>query len=65
VRNVDIDVNDDCITIKSGKDADGLRVNRPSEDIIVENSRMHYGHGGWPWAARHPAAFATSSRGTS
>jgi polygalacturonase len=46
VRNVDIDVNDDCITIKSGKDADGLRVNRPSEDIIVENSRMHYGHGG-------------------
>ena len=46
VRNVDIDVDDDCITIKSGKDADGLRVNRPSEDIIVENSRMHYGHGG-------------------
>ena len=45
VRNVDIDVNDDCITIKSGKDEDGLRVNRPSEDIIVENSRMHYGHG--------------------
>ena len=46
VRNVDIDVDDDCITIKSGKDADGLRVNRPSEDIIVENSRMHYGQGG-------------------
>ena len=46
VRNVDIDVDDDCITIKSGKDADGMRVNRPSEDIIVENSRMHYGHGG-------------------
>jgi polygalacturonase len=46
VRNVDIDVDDDCITIKSGKDEDGLRVNRPSEDIIVENSRMHYGHGG-------------------
>ena len=46
VRNVDIDVNDDCITIKSGKDEDGLRVNRPSEDIIVENSRFHYGHGG-------------------
>ena len=46
VRNLDIDVNDDCITIKSGKDEDGLRVNRPSEDIIVENSRMHYGHGG-------------------
>ena len=46
VNNVDIDVNDDCISIKSGKDADGLRVSRPSEDIVVENSRFHYGHGG-------------------
>jgi polygalacturonase len=41
VNNVDIDVNDDCISIKSGKDADGLRVNRPSEDIVIENSRFH------------------------
>jgi polygalacturonase len=46
VNNVDIDVNDDCITIKSGKDADGLRVNRPAEDIVIENSRFHYAHGG-------------------
>jgi len=46
VRNVDIDVNDDCISIKSGKDEEGLRVNRPAEDIIIENSRFHYGHGG-------------------
>jgi exo-poly-alpha-galacturonosidase len=46
VNNIDIDVNDDCISIKSGKDADGLRVNRPSEDIVIENSRFHYGHGG-------------------
>jgi exo-poly-alpha-galacturonosidase len=46
VNNVDIDVNDDCITIKSGKDEDGLRVNRPAEDIVIENSRIHYGHGG-------------------
>jgi len=43
VRNVDIDNNDDSITIKSGKDEDGLRVNRPSEDIIVENSHFHNG----------------------
>jgi polygalacturonase len=46
VNNVYIDVNDDCISIKSGKDADGLRVNRPSEDILVENSHFAYGHGG-------------------
>jgi len=44
VNRVDIDTNDDCISIKSGKDADGLRVNRPAEDILVENS--HFGAGG-------------------
>jgi polygalacturonase len=43
---VDIDVNDDCISIKSGKDDDGRRVNRPCEDVIVENSLFRYGHGG-------------------
>ena len=46
VNHVYIDVNDDCISIKSGKDADGLRVNRPAEDIVIENSHFAYGHGG-------------------
>ena len=46
VRRCDIDVNDDCISIKSGRDEDGLRVNRPSENIIIENCRFGYGHGG-------------------
>ncbi|WP_114780678.1 glycoside hydrolase family 28 protein [Botryobacter ruber] len=46
VSGCDIDVNDDCISIKSGKDEDGLRVNRPSEDIIIESCRFGYGHGG-------------------
>ena len=46
VNSVDIDTNDDCISIKSGKDADGLRVNRPAEDILIENSHFAYGHGG-------------------
>lgn len=41
-----IDVNDDCISIKSGKDEDGLRVNRPSENILIENCHFAYGHGG-------------------
>jgi polygalacturonase len=44
VNRVDIDTNDDCLSIKSGKDADGLRVNRPAEDILIENS--HFGAGG-------------------
>jgi len=46
VNRVYIDVNDDCISIKSGKDADGLRVNRPAENIVIENSHFAYGHGG-------------------
>ncbi|MCC3154962.1 glycoside hydrolase family 28 protein [Hymenobacter sp. BT770] len=41
-----IDVNDDCISIKSGKDADGLRVNRPSAHILIEQCHFGYGHGG-------------------
>jgi polygalacturonase len=46
INRVYIDVNDDCISIKSGKDADGRRVNRPAEDILIENSHFAYGHGG-------------------
>jgi polygalacturonase len=46
VSNCDIDVNDDCISIKAGKDSSGLLVNRPSENIIIENCRFGYGHGG-------------------
>src|SRR5476651_759973 len=40
VTGCDIDCNDDCISIKSGKDADGLRVNRPSENILIEKTRF-------------------------
>jgi polygalacturonase len=46
VTGCDIDCNDDCISLKSGKDEDGLRVNRPCENIIIEKTRFAYGHGG-------------------
>jgi exo-poly-alpha-galacturonosidase len=46
ITGCDIDVNDDCIAIKSGKDEDGRRVNRPAEDVVVENCHFRYGHGG-------------------
>lgn len=38
--------DDDCLSIKSGKDADGLRVNRPSEYITIEKTHFAYGQGG-------------------
>lgn len=41
-----IDCNDDCIAIKSGKDEDGRRVNRPCEDVLIEKTTFAYGHGG-------------------
>ena len=46
VNHTYLEDNDDCISIKSGKDGDGLRVNRPAEDILVENSHFAYGQGG-------------------
>ena len=46
VTGCDIDVNDDCISIKSGKDEDGRRVNRPAKEILIEKCLFRYGHGG-------------------
>ena len=37
---------DDCIAIKSGRNADGRRVKTPSQNIIVRNCEMRDGHGG-------------------
>jgi len=45
VENCDIDCNDDNLCIKSGRDADGLRVNRPAENIVYRNSITRAGHG--------------------
>jgi len=46
VTGCDIECNDDCISIKSGKDEDGRRVNLPCEDITIEKTRFAYGQGG-------------------
>ncbi len=40
------DTGDDCIAIKSGKDADGRRVNVPAENLIIRDCIMQDGHGG-------------------
>jgi polygalacturonase len=40
-----VDTGDDGIVIKAGKDADGLRVNRPSEDVAITNCTVHHAHG--------------------
>jgi len=40
------DTGDDCIAIKSGRNADGRRLAVPSENIIVRDCVMRDGHGG-------------------
>lgn len=46
IENCTFDTGDDCIAIKSGKDADGRRINVPSENLIIRNCVMADGHGG-------------------
>jgi lysophospholipase L1-like esterase len=43
VERADIDVNDDALCLKSGRDSDGLRVNRPTEDIVIRDSIVRSG----------------------
>jgi len=45
IANDYIDTGDDGIVIKSGKDADGLRVNWPTEDVTITNCTVHHAHG--------------------
>lgn len=46
IENCTFDTGDDCIAIKSGRNADGRKWNIPSENIIVRNCKMKNGHGG-------------------
>jgi polygalacturonase len=46
IENCLFDTGDDCIAIKSGRNADGRRLDTPSENIIVRKCTMKDGHGG-------------------
>jgi polygalacturonase len=46
VQNCDIECNDDAICLKAGRDADGLRVNRPVEKVTIRNSTIRAGAAG-------------------
>jgi polygalacturonase len=43
VSHADIEANDDALCLKSGRDSDGLRVNRPTENIKIHDSIIRRG----------------------
>ncbi|MGB9287242.1 MAG: glycoside hydrolase family 28 protein [Terracidiphilus sp.] len=43
VEHADIDVNDDALCLKAGRDSDGLRVNRPTEHVVLRDSIIRHG----------------------
>jgi polygalacturonase len=46
IQRCTFSTGDDCIAIKAGKNADGRRVNVPSEDIVIRDCTFADGHGG-------------------
>jgi len=46
IRHADIAVNDDALCLKAGRDSDGLRVARPSEDIEISDCIVREGAAG-------------------
>ena len=42
-----LDVGDDAICIKSGRDKEGRDRGMPTENVIVDNCRVYHGHGGF------------------
>lgn len=47
IVNSIFDVGDDAICIKSGKDEDGRRRNRPTVNVLIDNCKVFQGHGGF------------------
>ena len=46
IEDCTFDTGDDCIAVKSGRNADGRRLNIPSENIVIRRCQMKDGHGG-------------------
>ncbi len=46
IENCYFNTGDDCIAIKSGRNNDGRRIGKPSQNIVIRNCTMVEGHGG-------------------
>jgi polygalacturonase len=57
VAHADIAVNDDALVMKAGRDADGLRVARPTEDVVVRDSIVRDGAAGFTFGSETSGGF--------
>lgn len=70
VENCDIDCNDDNFCLKAGRDADGLRVNRPTEYVVIRDCISRAGGGLITFGSetsgsiRHLLAYNLKAKGT-
>jgi polygalacturonase len=46
IKNCWFNTGDDCIALKSGRNADGRRINIPCENVVIQDCTMANGHGG-------------------
>lgn len=46
IEHCNFDCGDDCIALKSGRNADGRRINTPIEQVVIQHCQMQAGHGG-------------------
>jgi len=47
IENCVLDVGDDAICLKSGRDEEAWKIGRPTEKVVVRNSQVKAGHGGF------------------
>jgi polygalacturonase len=57
VANADISVNDDALVMKAGRDADGLRVGRPTEDVVVRDILVRDSKAGFTFGSETSGGF--------
>lgn len=46
IERCTFDTGDDCIALKSGRNADGRRLNQPVQHVVIQDCEMRAGHGG-------------------
>jgi polygalacturonase len=57
VANADIAVNDDALVMKAGRDADGLRVARPTENVVVRDIIVRESKAGFTFGSETSGGF--------